>query len=295
MLRLALIDASSAEAEQTAQASRRLRNVSSVSTAKGGLPSPADSCDAVVIHGSASSRMEIVRQAAMARKHILLATPGSLTFAELQAMIAACQAAEVTFTVGSPLCFRPSIAAVKAALESGKLGLPGLLRAHLWQPAEDGDTRLQALQLLELAVWMFGAPPTEVFATTNERVAGAAWPKYLQLHLGFPQNGMALLSSTANLAGTDEYETVSLIGSTGAAYADDQSQTQLVFREKSPRAIIERERIPTLAAELRDFQQAIADRRDPEKSLQWLIAALELMGPVQKSLADRQPIHLQTR
>lgn len=293
MLHLALIDASSVAAEETAQALRRLRNVSCDVAAKGPL-SPSDSFDAVVIHGSGRSRLDIARQAAAAKKHVLLATPGTITTEELRSLIETCRTANVTLSVSSPLCFRPSIAAVKAALESGKLGLPGLLRAHLWQPAGKGDAQFQTLQLLELAVWMFGALPTEVFATTTGPRNAAAWPSYLQIHLGFPNHGMALLASKANLAGATEYETVSLIGSTGAAYADDQLQTQLLFREKSPDAIIERERIPTLAAELRDFQQAIADRRDPEKSLQWLLAALNLMEPVRKSLADRQPVSLQS-
>lgn len=293
MLRLALIDASSVAAEETAQAVRRLRNVLCDVAAKGLLP-PSDSFDAVVIHGLTKSRLDVARQAAAAKKHVLLATPGAITAAELRSLIEICRAANVTLSVGSPLCFRPSIAAVKAALESGKLGLPGLLRAHLWQSAEQGDPHLQTLQLLELAVWMFGTLPTKVFATTTERGNAAAWPAYLQIHLGFLNNGMALLASKANLAGATEYETVSLIGSTGAAYADDQLQTQLLFREQSPDAIIERERIPTLAAELRDFQLAIADRRDPEQSLQWLLAALDLMEPVRQSLADRQPVSLQS-
>jgi len=318
MLRLALVDAYSDTSVDTVQALRRLRGVTCTAVVHADadirqqsadelqtvyqsasladlLSKHADEFDAVIIHGSVASRAKQARQAASTGKNVLLAGPPAINRDELQSVSEACRAADVRLMIASALRCRPSIAALKAALDSGKLGLPGLLRCHAWYPqtaGEDDFSWMSAMRLLELAVWIFGKSPTELFATTNQFSHDAAWPDYIQLHLGFPDHGMALLSSATTLPGTAAYETVSLIGSTGAAYADDHAQQQLLLRSQSTAAVQSGERIPTLVAQLREFQHRVTERRDPPGEIKLSFAAFDLLAAARQSLAEKQPIRL---
>ena len=46
-------------------------------------------------------------------------------------------------------------------------------------------------------------------------------PGYVHVHLGFPEGGMALMDDAQTLSGGDGCFSLSMIGSTGAAYAND--------------------------------------------------------------------------
>src|SRR5262249_15903656 len=140
------------------------------------------------------------------------------------------------------------------------LGVPALLRTHCWEPRATGDPhgwdqirdrnkgelRSRIFQQLDLALWMFPQPPMEVFAVGRAPGSAELWAEYLQIHLGFPGDGMALLSISRTLPPGDDYQNVSLVGSTGAAYADDHHQTQLLFRGDHPAGMKRDEIVPTL-------------------------------------------------
>lgn len=114
--------------------------------------------------------------------------------------------------VAAPWRFQPAIVAMIDALTSGKLGEPGLLRVHRWR--QEGSL-LQAD--LDLACRIFASPPDTVYAKAHDGLE--------QIHLGFSEGGMAIIDSCQN----HHYESISLIGSYGAAYADDHHNTQLQF------------------------------------------------------------------
>ncbi|MFO0877813.1 MAG: hypothetical protein U0840_10705 [Gemmataceae bacterium] len=145
---------------------------------------------------------------------------------------------------------RPAVRAMLASLMAGELGRPGLLRLHRWQPG--GHRTL--LPEIDLALTVFDADPEVVFAT------GAA--DLVQAHLGFPGGGMALLDATTLPPG-DTYFSCSLIGSDGAAYADDHRDRQLVFTGGAPRAPLGDETDAACLALLRDFVKAITQKRRP--------------------------------
>lgn len=327
MLRLALINGCQQKAGRYAQAVTRLRGVRFVALAQPDevkrreasqalgvsiavesldelLKSHGDDFDAAVIHGSVTKRAELAIRAAQAGKHVFVSSPLAVNLEEVERIARTCETASVALVVGSHVRFRPSVIAVKSALDSGNLGIPGLLRVHCWEPDEPsdraailnrdhGEFRSRIMQQLDLALWMCPQPPTEVFALTRGRHANAKqWPDYLQIHLGFPHGGMALISVSRNLPAGDDYQTVSLICSAGAAYADDHLQKHLVFRGEHPQAVQQDEIVPTLVNQLKDFAEAVASKRSPTIAADSMRAAMKLTDAVWTSLIESRPVSL---
>jgi len=145
-----------------------------------------------------------------------------------------------------PWRYRPSIQEMKQRLNAGNLGEPGLLRVHRWK----SDANL--LADLDLAMWLFSAEPKAVYTLGR--------PGYLQVHLGFACGGMALMIHATKLAGC-VYESVSLIGSRGAVYADDHRNVNLQLTENGCAGIIVREDETALVSMLTDFVGAIREQR----------------------------------
>ena len=115
-------------------------------------------------------------------------------------------------------------------LRSRKLGEPGLLRVHRWRQAETethilskSSTAALLFGDIDLALRIFGETPTEIYAIGRDDHA------YVQVHLGFSNGGMAILDFARGLPSGQGYNSVSLIGSTGAAYADDHHNSHLLF------------------------------------------------------------------
>lgn len=327
MLRLALINGCQQKAGRYAQAVTRLRGVRFVALVQPNaikrreaspalgvtmavesleelLKSYRDEFDAVVVHGSVTKRADLAIRAAQAGKHVFVSSPLAVNSEEAARIARACETASVALVVGSHVRFRPSVIAVKTALDSGRLGIPGLLRVHCWEPDEPadraailnrdhGEFRSRIIQQLDLALWMYPQPPSEVFASTRGRHSDShLWPDYLQIHLGFPNGGMALISLSRNMPAGDDYQTVSLICSTGAAYADDHLQKQLIFRGEHPQAVQRDEIVPTLVNQLKDFAEAVASKRSPMIAADGMLAAMKLTDAVWSSLIESRPVSL---
>ncbi len=209
----------------------------------------ADEFDAVAIHTPLDRRMSLADLAIKQGKHLYIEGPISHNERETGEIIERARAANVSLTIGHVERYLPAIQTVKQVLDAGKLGAPGLLRIHRWKTAgvTNGTTSSdktistetnairRALPDLDLARWFFGALPTELY------VLGVATPSspqdsfdYVQLHLGFPGGGMALIDNTQSLMGTSNYYSLSVIGASGATYADDHHNQQLLFHGDSP-------------------------------------------------------------
>jgi len=272
------------------------------------LKTHAAEFDAVLVHTPLDHRAATARRAATAGKHVFLAAPIAPSVAEAEMVIDACCSAGVMLMLGETVRFRPSIAAVKLALDSRKLGDPALLRVHSWEPhraATSGKspapTELfgdiiwtRAAQHLDLAQWIFRGPPTEIFVLgRNGPAEGSRGPEYVQIHLGFPHGGMALISLAESLPDGESYDSLSLVGSTGAAYADDHYQTHLLYRGGTPAALKTGEGIMAITAELREFIDAITSNRAPAVTGADGKAALQLAEAVRRSWVDRRMVRLE--
>ncbi len=190
--------------------------------------------DAVVVHSPVERRGDAVRAAAQHGKHVLVDTPLAGSAEEARRAIESCQQAGVELMVAQPMRYMPYQQTVQESLAAGKLGAPGLLRIHHWHPEvlDNSQARRSRLELviqeIDVACWLFGAAPEMVYANTLHEQAPELG---MQIHFGFPNGAMALIDCTRTQpSGADSYYMLTLIGSTGAAYADDHRNTNLLFR-----------------------------------------------------------------
>ena len=258
-----------------------------------------DGFDAVVIDAPNRSHASHIAAAAMLDKHVLVEAPMSLSSADAEEVTDACHSAGVRLMVGSAARFVPATQVVKDSIDSGKIGQPGLLRIHRWESRDTGDWPTleagvaidggtvisQVVRELDLARWLFGAMPTKVYATGRKH-GGAGLPDhdYVQVHLGFPDDGMALIDYSAALPSGDGYSSLSVIGSTGAAYSDDHQNMNLLYKGGAPQAIDTGYGAQHVLAQLQGFVDAIAEERDPPVTGADGIAALQVAEAVQASI-----------
>ena len=235
------------------------------------LAQDSSAFDAVVVQEPAGMAEKTAKAAARAGKHVLAPSPMASSADSAQELAETCRSAGVVLMTGSDMRFMPSQAAVKDALSAGKLGDPGLLRIHVWQQAEAeaGEILMtQAVAGLDLAAWMFSVPPTEIYAIGRRG--------YAQIHLGFPHGGMAMLDYALTFQGGDDYFSLSLIGSTGAAYADDHHNRNLLFGGGGTHAIQTDQGNFGHIERLREFVAAIGEKRQPSATGEDGKTALEI-------------------
>ena len=239
------------------------------------LAAHGDSFDAVVVNAPLQSRAQLAMRAAEAGKHVLVETPIALSTAAADAVVAAAMKSGVCLMSGNLARFAAAGATVSEALDSGELGEPGLLRIHRWESLgtgswstldeEQGSVVVRNLSTdIDLAVWLFGGLPSEVYAT-GRRVAhgGIDQPDYVQVHLGFAGDGMSVIDYSASLPDGPGYHFLSMIGSKGAAYADDHHNVNLVYGNGGTRAVGPGHGVGHILAQLQEFADAIHEGRDP--------------------------------
>lgn len=297
MLRLALIsksDQADRHQEELLYACARLRDVELVAIADNWeqlQQKRADRFDAVVIRGPIERWPQLTAQCAQARKHLLLCGPLVHSVPDLDDIVARCRDANVRLMIGDTIRFSPSINAIKVALESGRLGVPALLRSHAWYPEEPGlmaEQNPKTFQQLDLAQWVFKTLPTEIYAAAH-----GVHKATLQIHFGFPGAAMGLITICESLPPGDGYSACTVIGSTGAAYADDQRQMQMVYQADGIKAKRTSEGMLARVEELREFVGAINQNREPSVSGADARRVLIMMEAVHRSIQLRQPLHLE--
>ncbi len=266
-----------ADADPGTAESARIALGASVSGAslEGLLADHGDSFDAVVMDSAAQCRALLATRAAEAGKHALVETPIAMTTKEADGVVGAASKSGVRLMAGNLGRFAAAGATVKEALDSGELGEPGLLRIHRWEsldtgswPAldqEQGSVAVRNLSAeIDLAIWLFGGLPTEVYAT-GRRVShgGIDQPDYVQVHLGFDGDGMSVIDYSESLPDAPGYHFLSMIGSKGAAYADDHHNVNLVYGGGGTRALGPGHGAGHILAQLQEFADAISEDRDP--------------------------------
>lgn len=252
--------------------------------------------DAVILSTSLSMRPELAQLAGRAQKHMMVDAPVSGTLAEAEAMIDAAEQQGVCFAVRETLRFTPSIRVIQDRLTMGKLGHPSLLRVHRWRSIHH-DKRPHLAHTLfadvDLALWLFNARPTEVYALARGGGGTGTTPDYIQVHFGFPSGAMALLDFSAAHPEGKGYDSLSLIGSTGAAYADDHHNTHLLFKGGDPAALISDQGYGHLALELQGFVDAIKGKTEPPVGSKDCLAVHRVIEAIGRSLHAKQVIHEQ--
>ncbi len=216
-----------------------------------------------------------------AGKHVLVPIDIGLPAAALQGLADQGREAMVRFDIGNPDRYLPSRQLIRQQLDAGKLGEPGLIRIHRWQPA---SSRASLLWDLDLLSWYFGKAPNLVRAIENARSGS------VQVHCGFAGGGMAMIDHLQGPAFGDGYYSLTLIGSTGAAYADDHQNMQVIFRGGTSCAVKADNGILALAALLQDFVDSIVSKRDLAPGIDQWHKVFAVKQAIDESLATRLAI-----
>jgi len=275
---------------------RRLRGASAVWN--GGRPPRepfAEGFDAVAFPSPNADTPAELALGVRAGKHLLLVDPWQVPEQAVTWMFTQARAAGVRFVVANYDRYWPSRRLIHQELVAGKLGRPGLVRIHRWwQLALDDSSLGQRLppglsRDLDLAIWLAGARPDVAYACGDIANVGA----YLQVHLGFDGGGMALIDYCTRLPEDSRgYQSLHVIGSSGAAYCDEQQQVQLSFGGGLPRAVIGRDSyvVPSIVQDFVDDTPAEASLAMSYAQWQHVRAAAEA---ARQSLATRKAVRVE--
>ncbi|MDB4721223.1 hypothetical protein OAF65_05850 [Verrucomicrobiales bacterium] len=155
----------------------------------------------------------------------------------------------------------PEVIALRESLDSGNLGKLGVVRMHLWNQQNSNEVQ-EMVHAIDLTLWFFGTEPKYIHGTTSAENE----VKCSLVHLGFECGGMALLDFTNSMPTGDNYESLCLIGSNGAAYADDHRNRNLFFNGGAPDAKCPDTSMDFIGPMLEDFTKRIKTGADLESN-----------------------------
>ena len=238
--------------------------------------------EAVVVNTPNDSHASVASTAISSGRHVLVEKPLALSADSAATVQREADRADVRLMPAHTLRFMPANVQVRQALATGELGRPSLLRSHRWlrrfpgppggwkhDPARSGGLCVhEGVHEIDQALWLIGERPTHVHALAR--------PELLQIHLGFASGAMAICGVATGLPLGSGYYSLALIGSLGAAYADDHHNMQLVYRGGRPQAFVSDQRAAAVRAQLDEFASAIDEGRDPSVSGADAVAALRV-------------------
>ena len=203
---------------------------------------------------------------------------------------------------GQPIRHRPMVDTVRAALRAGQLGEPAIVRTHDWRAAAGtqgvpAGWELRAIrQYADLVCWLLEMTPDTVWAirpTVAARPGTDGTPvETLQFHAGGPGPTMVLCDLAHGLPAGDEYWSLSVIGSRGAAYADDHRNRQLLFGGGTARAECTREGDWPLWQMLRSFWPGVPGKPTGEP-IREAPGAAALSRAIGRSLQSGESVSLE--
>ena len=258
---------------------KALGQVTEATSASALIAGQADAFDAVVIDADQGAAERLAKAASAIGKPVLTGPAGGNLDALGQA--------DTLLMPAHPWRFLPSVQSVKRSLDDNKLGQAGLLRIHRWLPPGEGVGVLadRILPDADLACWLFGSAPETVWSLQS-----AANPEYIQFHLGFSNDGMAMIDVAASLPSGGDYFSLTMIGGTGAAYADDHHNMNLLYSGGQPNAIRASQGRADLVGQLQEFVDAISEQRAPSVTPTDTATAVAVVEQILESADNRQVI-----
>lgn len=235
--------------------------------------------DAAAVDSSADAGRAIA-----AGKHVLVGAPVADSLEEAEALLKAAQEAGVFLAVGGLPVNVPANRVIQNRLSSGKLGEPGLLRVHCWRVESSRSLASKLYGHIDLAIRFFGSIPAELYSVARGDQS------YLQVHLGFAGGGMAVLDFSDRLPAGQGYDSLSLIGSSGAAYSDDHHNTHLLFTGGHPAALID-DCGEGLVHEVQGFVEAVAGEETPEINSEGILAVHRVLEAIGRSSGSAGVLH----
>lgn len=200
------------------------------------------------------SHATIAAAVAAAGKHLLLEKPLATTTADATAVRYAFATAGRTLAIAHTHRVYDYSLAVKAALDSGAVGEPTLIRAallggwiwgdwHAWvlDPHRSGGHALHnGVHLLDLVCWWMGATPESVYARGRRQTAAElSIYDYLEMVLRFPGDRVAHCElSRAHRPGSLVQRDILVVGTGGVLTLPWDGEQSLVFDERGVSALL---------------------------------------------------------
>jgi predicted dehydrogenase len=153
-----------------------------------------------------------------------------------------------------PSRFDPHAQAIRRRLDAGDLGRPGLARLHVWSSTSEALNHRNKIDAIDLVLWLIGEDIESSFATQSQANQ--------VIHLGFVHGAMALIDFYDQLPADDRYRSLTVIGSDGAAYADDHRDRNLFFASGDTNARPPATGYAHLGPMLEDFASCIRNNGD---------------------------------
>jgi predicted dehydrogenase len=254
----------------------------------GAVLAPADACDAAFIQAAPNACARAERCLGEGR-HVLLVAPACPSLAALDQLLDAQAASGARLAILNPERFLPSRQLIRSQIEAGKLGEIGLVRLVRLSGNEGPDSAAPASWQpeLDLVLWLASREAETLYATPSGTNRG------VQIHLGFHGGAMGTIAFAQGCG--HDFRCLTVIGSRGAAYDDDQSNHQLRFHARGAAALPTRctDSEPLAKANmLRHFAETIAGRGDFTADIRGWRRTLELARAVEQSLAGRQAVRI---
>ena len=165
--------------------------------------------------------------------------------------------------------FSPQAMTMRESVDSGNLGKPALLRMHVWGTVSDPVNDSARIGAVDLALWFIGEEANAVFLSGNANSES--------VHLGFASGAMAMLDFTSALPEGECYQSLSLIGSRGAAYADDHRDRNILFNGGAPAATAPAIQRAYIQPMLEDFVRGVTEGRTTETACEEYRKAEKIM------------------
>ncbi len=279
--------------------------------------------DAVILATPEQIRLEQVRAAAAAGKHVLSEKPFAPSVAQADAMIAACREAGVSLMVCQTLRYRGTMARAKQLVDEGAIGrvlqirtfamhskelFEGVVAEKPWIGEDTGGGHFydQAVHNFDYMRWLTGSEATEVFAylATQSDLPFPAMSAMAQLR--FASGAMAQLNICFELPNADfpEHGTrFMVVGERGLLEMDQYSNVRLgkegrweVIWEQPPFDFRNDPNSPVRmaahAAMVQEFIDSLREGRPPAVSGEDGRAAVELCEACVRSARSGQPVRL---
>jgi predicted dehydrogenase len=263
------------------EALRRVRGgkVTVTADSMAAVPGGDGAFDAAVVDSSADAARAIA-----AGKHVLVAAPAADSIEETESLLRAAEEAGVFLAVGGLPGNTPANRVILDRLSSGKLGEPGLLRVHCWSGESNRSLVSKLYGHIDLVIRFFASSPAELYCVARGDQS------YLQAHLGFAGGGMAVLDFSDRLPAGQGYDSLSLVGSSGAAYSDDHHNSHLLFTGGHPAALIDNSGDGVLF-EVQRFVDAVAGEETPPSDSEAILTVHRVLDAIGRSSESHQVLH----
>jgi len=263
---------------------------------------------AVIIASSTDTHADLIERSARAGKRVFCEKPVDLSMKRVDACVAAVRAAGVPVLIGFNRRFDPSFAALKRAIDDGRVGPVELVQITSRDPnppppayvkVSGGLFRDMMIHDFDMARWLLGEEPVEVFASASclvDPAIGAAGDVDTAAVTLRTASGRLAAITNSRRASYGYDQRIEVHGAKGCVSAGNRTETTVALADaggvtgaKPLHFFLERY-AEAYRAELAHFLEVAAGRAKPLTSIEDGRAALRLAEAAVESLAGRRAV-----